>query len=137
MGVLRDVTRELQLEEQYRQAQKMEAVGLLAGGVAHDFNNLLTVIKGFAKLMESELTPDDPLQELVEKVLISSRRAADLIRQLLVFSRKQIIEPQVLDLNNVVAEMEKMLQAHHWRTHRAEERSHARPVVDQGRSDAS
>jgi len=98
------------LEEQYRQAQKMEAVGRLTAGIAHDFNNLLTAINGFAELTRHELLPDDPLHEMVEKILHSGRRAADLVRQLLAFSRKQIIEPQVLDLNAVVADMEKMLR---------------------------
>jgi two-component system cell cycle sensor histidine kinase/response regulator CckA len=98
------------LEEQYRQAQKMEAVGRLTAGIAHDFNNLLTAINGFAELTRLQLLPDDPLHEMVEKILHSGRRAADLVRQLLAFSRKQIIEPQVLNLNAVVAEMEKMLR---------------------------
>ncbi|GAB4546054.1 MAG: hypothetical protein Kow0063_40310 [Anaerolineae bacterium] len=98
------------LEERYRQAQKMEAVGRLTAGIAHDFNNLLTAINGFAELARLQLLPDDPLHEMVEKILHSGRRAADLVRQLLAFSRKQIIEPQVLDLNAVVANMDKMLR---------------------------
>ncbi|MHC5034561.1 MAG: ATP-binding protein, partial [Planctomycetota bacterium] len=110
VAVSRDVTRELQLEEQYRQAQKMEAVGLLAGGIAHDFNNLLTAINGFAELMQFQLTPDDSLYELAGKILGSGRRAASLTRQLLAFSRKQLIEPKVLNINSVVAEIEKMLK---------------------------
>jgi PAS domain S-box-containing protein len=105
----RDVTHELQLEEQYRQAQKMEAVGKLTAGIAHDFNNLLTAINGFAELMQFQLPPDDPCQELAARVLGSGRRAADLVRQLLAFSRKQIIQPQVLDLNAVVADLDKLL----------------------------
>ncbi|MFQ5613333.1 MAG: PAS domain S-box protein, partial [Anaerolineae bacterium] len=108
--VKRDVTRELELEEQYHQAQKMESIGLLAGGIAHDFNNLLTAINGFAKLLQYELPPSDPRQEMVEKILQAGQRAADLIRQLLAFSRKQIIAPRVLNLNTVVAEMDKMLR---------------------------
>ncbi len=98
------------LEAQYRQAQKMEAVGRLTAGIAHDFNNLLTAINGFTELMHIELLPNDPIQESVEKVLRSGRRAADLVRQLLAFSRKQIIEPQVLNVNAVVDEMDKMLR---------------------------
>jgi len=105
-----NITDRKQLEEQLRQAQKMEAVGRLAGGVAHDFNNLLTSIFGFAELMRLQLRPDDPLLELLEKILGSGRRAADLVRQLLAFSRKQMIQPKVLDLNRVVANMDKMLQ---------------------------
>ena len=110
VSVQRDVTHELQLEEQYRQAQKMEAVGRLAAGIAHDFNNLLTAINGFATLIQSELSAADPLQELVEKILHSGQRAADLVRQLLAFSRKQSVKPQVLNLNTVVNNMDKMLQ---------------------------
>ncbi len=110
VAVIRDITRELQLEEQYRQAQKMEVVGRLTAGIAHDFNNLLTAINGFAELMQLELLPDDPLQETIEKILGSGRRAADLVRQLLAFSRKQIMEPQVLNLNKVVGDMDKMLR---------------------------
>jgi PAS domain S-box-containing protein len=98
------------LEEQYHQAQKMEAVGLLAGGIAHDFNNLLTAINGFAEMLQFQLSPDDPVQEMVERILGSGRRAADLVRQLLAFSRKQIIQPQVIDLNAAVTNMEKMLK---------------------------
>jgi PAS domain S-box-containing protein len=99
-----------QLEEQYHQAQKMEAVGRLTAGIAHDFNNLLTAINGFAQLMRFELAPDDPRQELLDRIWDSGRRAADLIRQLLVFSRKQVVDLTVLDLNEVVSEMDKMLR---------------------------
>ena len=98
------------LEDQYRQAQKMEAVGRLTAGIAHDFNNLLTAINGFAGLLRFELSSDAPRQELVEKILHSGQRAADLVRQLMTFSRKQIIEPQVLNLNTVVTDMNKMLR---------------------------
>jgi PAS domain S-box-containing protein len=110
VAVIRDITHELQLEEQYRQAQKMEVVGRLTAGIAHDFNNLLTAINGFAELMQLELPPDDPLQETTNKILSSGRRAADLVRQLLAFSRKQIMEPHVLNLNKVVGDMDKMLR---------------------------
>lgn len=105
-----NITERKQLEEQLRQAQKMEAVGRLAGGVAHDFNNLLTSIYGFAELMRLQLRPDDPLQELLDKILGSGRRAADLVRQLLAFSRRQIIQPKVLDLNQVITDIDSMLQ---------------------------
>jgi PAS domain S-box-containing protein len=110
VGVKRDVTRELQLEEQYHQAQKLEALGRLTGGIAHDFNNLLTAIIGFAELAYSEYSPDDPKQELMDKVLNSSRRAADLVRQLLIFSRKQVVELRLLNLNEIVSESNKMLE---------------------------
>lgn len=110
IAIQRDVTRELQLEEQYLQAHKMEAIGQLAAGIAHDFNNLLTAINGFAVLLQREIPAEASQQELLDKILHSGRRAADLVRQLLAFSRKQIIEPRVLDLNLVVTELTKMLQ---------------------------
>jgi PAS domain S-box-containing protein len=107
--VAHDITERRRLEEQYRQAQKMEAIGLLAGGIAHDFNNLLTAINGFTELMQFQLSPQDPLQETLERILSEGRRGAGLVSQLLAFSRKQIIEPKVLDLNAVVAAMDNML----------------------------
>jgi two-component system cell cycle sensor histidine kinase/response regulator CckA len=109
IAAIRDITERLRLEDQLRQAQKMEAIGRLTAGIAHDFNNLLTAINGFAELMQFEVAPEDPLSELVEKVLTSGRRAAGLVRQLLAFSRKQILEPRVLNLNNVVSNLGKML----------------------------
>jgi PAS domain S-box-containing protein len=108
--IKRDVTRELELEQQYLHAQKMEAVGRLTAGIAHDFNNLLTAINGFAELVQFRLSPEDPAQELVSKVRDSGRHAVGLVKQLLAFSSKQIVEPQVLDLNGVVRSTEKMLQ---------------------------
>lgn len=97
-------------EEQLRQAQKMEAVGKLAGGVAHDFNNLLTVINGHTSLSLRRLEQDDPLYHKLETVQAAGERAASLTRQLLAFSRKQIMQPKVLDLNHVIFETNKMLQ---------------------------
>lgn len=108
-SIVRDVTERKQLEEQYYQAQKMEAIGQLAGGVAHDFNNLLTGINGFAELIQVDLPPGDPIEEPVDKILSLGQRATDLVRQLLTFSRKQIIEPRVINLSTVVLEMGKML----------------------------
>ena len=110
ISLQRDVTHDLQLEEQYRQAQKMEAVGRLTAGIAHDFNNLLTAINGFAELIHFQLGPADPAHEMAAKIAESGKRAAGLVRQLLAFSRKQVINPQVLDLNTVVTEMDKMLR---------------------------
>jgi PAS domain S-box-containing protein len=110
VAVQRDVTRQLQLEEQYRQAQKMEAVGRLTAGIAHDFNNLLTGINGFAELARSKSAPGDPLAESLDKVLSSGWRAADLVRQLMAFSRKQLADPEVLSLNAVVADVDKLLR---------------------------
>ena len=98
------------LAEQYQQAQKMEAVGQLAGGVAHDFNNLLTVILGYCELLLVNLDPADARQPDIEEIQRAGERAAGLTRQLLAFSRKQIIQPTLLDLNVVIAEMRVMLQ---------------------------
>ncbi len=109
ISLQRDVTRELQLEEQYHQTQKLNAIGQLTAGIAHDFNNLLTVMNGFAELIQVQLLPDHPLQDSAEKILSAGRRAAGLVSQLLAFSRRQVLQPKVLDLNAVVAEMDKML----------------------------
>jgi two-component system, cell cycle sensor histidine kinase and response regulator CckA len=108
--IARDVTESKNLEEMLRQSQKMEAVGQLAGGVAHDFNNLLGVILGYTGLMLDRLNPDDPLRKGIEEIQKAGDRAALLTRQLLAFSRKQVLQPTVLDLNRVVAGTEKLLQ---------------------------
>jgi two-component system cell cycle sensor histidine kinase/response regulator CckA len=97
-------------DEQLRQAQKMEAIGQLAGGVAHDFNNLLTVINVHTDLLLQQFQPDMPLRHDVEEIARAASRAASLTRQLLTFSRKQVVQPQVLDLARVVAGVEPMLQ---------------------------
>ncbi len=99
-----------QLKDQLLQVQKMEAIGRLTGGIAHDFNNLLTAMNGFTELAQHRLLPDDPVQEMLKHVLDSGQRAADLVRQLLAFSRKQIIEPQTVDLNKLIANLNPMLQ---------------------------
>ena len=100
----------IQSEKQFRQAQKMEAVGRLAGGIAHDFNNLLTVIMGYSHVLSAELGHDHPLHGKIEETQKAGERAAMLVRQLLAFSRKQPLEPRVLSLNNIVANLEGMLQ---------------------------
>ena len=114
---IRDITARKQaeaekasLEAQLRQAQKMEAIGQLAGGVAHDFNNLLFIINGRAELALNGLKPGDPLRSQLELICKTGRRAANLPRQLLAFSRRQVLQPKVLDLNAVVGDVEKMLR---------------------------
>ena len=106
----RDVTERKRLEEQLRQAQKMEAVGRLAGGVAHDFNNLLTAILGYCNLMLDEIPPEDPLRLDLDEIRRAGDQAAALTRQLLAFSRRQMLQPQILDINTLVQQMEKMLR---------------------------
>ncbi len=108
--VNRDVTERKHLEEQFRQSQKMEAVGRLSGGVAHDFNNLLGVIIGYGELVQEGTPGDSPLRSCVDEMLKAGHRAASLTRQLLAFSRQQVMDPKVLDLNLVVKDMEKMLK---------------------------
>ncbi len=110
VAVKRDLTDETRLERQLFQAQKMEAVGRLAGGVAHDFNNLLGVITGYGEIVHRQLPGADPLKGKVEQILKAAERAAGLTRQLLAFGRKQVLQPEILDLNAAVSDMEKMLR---------------------------
>jgi PAS domain S-box-containing protein len=109
-GYVIDNTERKKLEEQFLQAQKMEAVGRLAGGVAHDFNNLLTAILGYSDLLLVGIERGNPQRPLVEEIAKAGERAAELTRQLLAFSRKQVLRPQVLDLNRVVANLDKMIR---------------------------
>src|SRR5213083_453669 len=110
LGIGRDVTERLGLEQQLRQAQKMEAVGRLAGGIAHDFNNILTAITGHADLLLEDLGPHDPRRADVDEIRRSAERAAGLTRQLLAFSRQQVLQPKVVDLNALVLDMDKLLR---------------------------
>jgi signal transduction histidine kinase len=107
---VRDLTRERKLEDQLAQAQKMEAVGQLAGGVAHDFNNLLTVIMSYSSLLLSDMAADNAVREDIQEISDAAERAAALTRQLLAFSRKQVLQMKAVNLNSVVADVEKMLR---------------------------
>jgi PAS domain S-box-containing protein len=109
ISVVEDISEHKKLEEQLFQAQKMEAIGQLAGGIAHDFNNLLTAVIGYGHLLKAEVTKDEQASSYVNQILSASERAAVLTNELLTFSRKQIIRPQPVDLNNTIREVEKLL----------------------------
>ena len=108
--VNRDITARKRLEEQFRQAQKMEAVGRLSGGIAHDFNNILGVIIGYGEILEERLEASNTLRPCADEILQAGRRAATLTRQLLAFSRQQVLAPRVLELNSVITDIQKMLR---------------------------
>lgn len=110
MCLVQDVTERRRLEERLQQAQKMEAVGQLAGGVAHDFNNLLTIINGYSEVVADSIPPDSPHREPLEEIRKAGERAASLTRQLLAFSRRQVMTPKVLNINDVVHDTERMLR---------------------------
>jgi PAS domain S-box-containing protein len=110
LAVVRDVTERRQLEAHLLQSQRLEAVGRLAGGVAHDFNNLLTAISGYSEFLLEALSDAEPLRHDVEEIRRASDRAAALVRQLLAFSRRQLLRPRVVDLNEVISETETMLR---------------------------
>ena len=110
IAIFRDITEQKALEKQLRQTQKMEAVGQLTGGIAHDFNNLLGVIIGYSEILEQQLPPDGPLHKECVQIKKAGESAASLTRQLLAFSRRQVLETKVLDLNAIVLNIEKMLR---------------------------
>jgi signal transduction histidine kinase/CheY-like chemotaxis protein len=116
-GTFQDITElkaaldeRLAIQEQFQQVQKLESIGLLAGGVSHDFNNMLSVILGYGEELLDKLHKGDPLREAVEEIVSAGQRSADLTRQLLAFSRKQTLQVEVLDINAVVSNLEKMLR---------------------------
>jgi two-component system, cell cycle sensor histidine kinase and response regulator CckA len=108
--VNRDITDRKRLGEQFRQSQKMEAIGRLSGGIAHDFNNLLGIIIGYAEILQESMREGNADRECVDEILRSGQRAAALTRQLLAFSRQQVLEPKIIQLNAVVADMERLLR---------------------------
>jgi PAS domain S-box-containing protein len=109
VAMIEDITGRKELEDQFRHAQKMEAIGRLAGGIAHDFNNLLTVIRGFSELLLRRLTSDPGSRRKTEEILKATDRAAALVEQLVAFSRKQIVRPKIVEINAAIREMESML----------------------------
>ena len=110
LAIGREITQERALEDQLRQAQRMEAVGRLAGGIAHDFNNLLTAILGYARLLSSDLEPHDERQAEVAEIIGAGTRATELTRQLLAFSRQQVLEPRVVNLNALIDGLHRILE---------------------------
>lgn len=109
VAVLSDITLRKQLEAQLRQSQKMEAIGQLAGGVAHDFNNLLTVIEGYIDLLKSKLNGNSSVESYIKQMKKATERAVSLTRQLLTFSRRQVVQPKIIDVNKTIKELSKML----------------------------
>ncbi len=108
-GTMQDITEYRKLEEQFQQSQKLESIGRLAGGIAHDFNNLLTVINGYSRLLAQDVDQRDPMYDQLVEIERAGSRAADLTAQLLAFSRKQVIEPKVIDMNAVIREVQSLL----------------------------
>jgi nitrogen-specific signal transduction histidine kinase/ActR/RegA family two-component response regulator len=110
LGTVQDITEYRHLEERFRRSQRLEGIARLAGGVAHDFNNLLMVINGYAQMIQSDLKAGDPLREQAQEIVNAGNRAAALTRQLLAFSRKQVMRPRIINLDNVLTDIDKMLR---------------------------
>ena len=110
VGVGIDISERKRLEEQLRQSQKMESIGTLAGGISHDFNNILTAIIGYGSLFRMKMPDDDPLRHNVDQILASANRAASLTQGLLAYSRKQVLNPKPVDLNEIIRKMERLLR---------------------------
>jgi PAS domain S-box-containing protein len=110
VAVKRDIHEQLELQERLLQSQKMESVGRLAGGVAHDFNNMLSIVLGYGELARGRIPPEHPAQEHLEQILSAAERSSTLVRQLLAFARRQPIEPQIVDLNDLLARTGKLLR---------------------------
>ena len=110
IAVVRDITKRKQLEEQFLQAQKVDAIGQLAGGISHDFNNFLTVINGYSDLVYNNMEQNDPNRELLADIIECGKRASTLTRQLLAFSRRHMLQPQTININTVLSEVQKLLQ---------------------------
>jgi PAS domain S-box-containing protein len=108
-GLIADITEYKKLEDQFRHAQKMEAVGVLAGGIAHDFNNILTAIIGYGNMLQTQLEHEDRARNNIEQILVAAEKAANLVHGLLAFSRKQVIHPKPVDLNKIIKNVEKLL----------------------------
>jgi len=108
-GLIADITEYKKLEDQFRHAQKMEAVGVLAGGIAHDFNNILTAIIGYGSMLQTQLEHDDTARNSIEQILVAAEKAANLVHGLLAFSRQQVIHPMPVDLNKIIINVEKLL----------------------------
>ena len=125
-GIYRDVTERKRVEDQLRRAERMQAAGRLAGGMAHEVNNMMTGVIGFSEFLLRSFAEDDPRRGEVQEIIRAGTRASDVTRQLLAFTRQQLLHPEVLDVNGVVRGVEKMLRRSLGEDHVLELRSHPR-----------